>query len=210
MDKHLLKTAAAVAAAFLFTACSESPKPAETPAAEVKKEASKPVEPVTGETAFYEIYKQGRAWAPTDLTALSLVSDELPGFKNADGKAALWKAVFVSPSLKQARHFTYAIADAGTIQRGVSASGPEAWGGETKDSRVFQTSDFQVDSDAAYKTAAAKAADWLKEHPDKKATMTLGNASRFPAPVWLVVWGDAKSGGYGAYVNAANGEIVTK
>jgi len=209
MDKYLLKTAAAVAAAFLLTACSESPKPAETPAAEVKKEAPKPVEPVTGQTAFYEIYKPARQWA-ADLVGLSLKSGELEGFKNADGKAALWTAVFVSPSLRQARNFTYSIASAGTIQKGVSQSAPEPWGGETKESRLIQQADFQVDSDAAYKTAAAKAADWLAKNPDKKVTITLGNASRFPAPVWWIVWGDVKSGGYSSYVNASNGEIVTK
>lgn len=207
MDKHLLKTVAAVAAAFVLTACSESPKPAETPAAEAKKEAPKPVEPVTGQTAFYQIYKLARPWA-ADLTALSLKSGELEGFKNADGKAALWTAVFVSPSLRQARNFTYAIADAGSIQKGVTASSPQAWSGETKESRVIQQSAFQIDSDAAYKTAAAKAADWLKDHADKKVTVTLGNASRFPAPVWVIVWGDAKSGGYASTVNASNGELM--
>jgi hypothetical protein len=209
MDKHLLKTFAAVAAALVMVACSDSPKPAETPAADAKKEAPKVVEPVTGQTAFYEIYKLARSWAPTDLTALSLKSGELEGFKNADGKAGLWTAVFVSPSIRQARTFTYAIADAGAIQKGVSASASEPWSGENKDSLTFQNENFQVDSDAAFKTAAAKAADWLKDHADKKCTMTLGNASRFSAPVWWVMWGDAKSG-YTAYVNAASGELVTK
>jgi hypothetical protein len=141
---------------------------------------------------------------------LSLSSGDLPGFKNEDGKAALWTAIFVSPSLRQARHFTYAIAAAGTVQKGVTADVPEAWSGATKDAMPFQNSDFTVDSDAAYKTVADKAADWLKDHADKKCTMTLASAARFPAPVWVVMWGDSRSGGYAQYVNAATGALMTK
>jgi hypothetical protein len=150
------------------------------------------------------MYKLARPWA-TDLVALSLSSGELPGFKNEDGKAALWTAVFASPSLRQARHFTYAIANAGTVQKGVTADVPEGWSGATKNAMPFQNSDFTVDSDAAYKTAADKAADWLKAHPDQKCSLTLASAARFPAPVWVVSWGDSR-----LVVNATTGDLVTK
>jgi hypothetical protein len=209
MDKYLLKTVAVAAAALALTACSSAPQPAATPAPAVTTAPPKPAGPVSGKTAFYEMYKPARTWA-TDLVALSLSSGELPGFKNEDGKAALWTAVFVSPSLRQARHFTYAVANAGAIEKGVTAGVPEAWSGATKAAMPFQNSDFTVDSDAAYKTAADKAADWMKEHADKKCTLQLGSAARFPAPVWLVMWGDSKSGGYAQYVNAATGDLVTK
>jgi hypothetical protein len=70
------------------------------------------------------------------------------------------------------------------------------------------TSDFAVDSDAAYKTAFVKAEGWVKEHPDKEAALTLGhNAARFHAPVWYVLWGTTKSG-YAAFVNATTGDVV--
>jgi hypothetical protein len=209
MDKYLLKTLAVAAAALAMAACSSSPEPAANTAAPAATTAPKPVEPVTGKTGFYEIYKQARTWA-TDLQPLSLESGELAGYKNADGKAAVWTAIFVSPSLHQARHFTYAIATAGTVSKGVTGDPPEAWSGGTKAAMPFENSDFTVDSDAAYKTVADKAADWTKDHPDKKWTMELGAAARFPAPVWLVVWGDQKSGGYQQYVNATSGELITK
>jgi hypothetical protein len=75
---------------------------------------------------------------------------------------------------------------------------------------TFQNSDFMVDSDAAFQTAAAKGADWIKAHPDKQWSMELGAAARFPAPVWLVMWGQAKSEAFVAYVNAATGDLITK
>jgi hypothetical protein len=207
MDKYLLKTVAVAAAALALAACSSAPQPAATTAPPVTT-AAKVAGPVSGKTAFYEIYKPARTWA-TDLVALSLASGELPGFKNEDGKAALWTAVFASPSLRQARHFTYAVATAGTIEKGVTADVPEAWSGATKNAMPFQNSDFAVDSDAAYKTAADKAADWLKDHADKKCSMELGYAARFPAPVWWVTWGGAKPE-YAQYVNATTGDLVTK
>ena len=76
---------------------------------------------------------------------------------------------------------------------------------------TFQTSDFTVDSDAAYKTAAEKAADWLKEkdNAEKPVSLSLGAASRFPAPVWVILFGTTKSGFMGI-VNASTGAIVTR
>lgn len=209
MDKYLLKTVAVAGAALMLAACSSAPQPAATTEAPATTAPAKPAGPVSGKTAFYEMYKPARTWA-TDIQALSLKSGELAGFKNEDGKAALWTAVFASPSQRQARQFTYAVATAGTVEKGVTADVPEAWSGATKAVMPFQNSDFAIDSDAAYKTAADKGAEWLKTNADKKCIMELGNAARFSAPVWVAMWGDAKSGGYAQYVNATTGDLVTK
>jgi hypothetical protein len=76
---------------------------------------------------------------------------------------------------------------------------------------TIDTSEFTIDSDGAYKAAADKAGDWLKnpENASKPVSMSLGAASRFPAPVWYILFGDTKSGFY-AYVNAATGNIIAK
>ena len=164
-------------------------------------------EAVTAQRAFYEMYKPARAWA-TDLLALSVTSGEVPNIKNEDGKAGLWTAVFVSPSRKEARRFTYAVADGGAdIPKGINVSGPLPWSGATPASKPFSNSEFAVDSDAAYKAAFEKAEGWLKTHPNQKVTFRLGNASRFPAPVWYLMWGTTKNG-YAALVNATTGAVV--
>ena len=164
MDKQLFITIAAVAAVLALTACSESPKPGATEtkaAVETKKEPPKPPEPVAAQTAFYEMYKPARTWA-TDLLPLSLSSNELASLKNEDGKAAMWTAVFVSPSRREARTFFYSVVSEGqTVTKGVSAGGSQAWSGPTATSRPFQTTEFVINSDAAYKTAYAKAEPWL-------------------------------------------------
>jgi hypothetical protein len=134
MDKQLFTTVTAVAAVLVLTACSGSPKPGaiDTKAgAETKKVPVKPPEPVAAQTAFYEMYKPARTWAP-DLLPLSLASNELPRLKNEGGKAAMWTAVFVSPSRREARTFFYAVvSDGESVSKGVTAGGTQLWSGST-------------------------------------------------------------------------------
>lgn len=207
MNKKVLMTATVIVATLVLSACSQAPKTAAKVETEAKKEPAQAPEAVTAQRAFYEMYKPARAWA-TDLLALSLTSGEAPIIKNEDGKAGLWTAIFVSPSRKEARRFTYAVVDSGAdIRKGVNVSGALVWGGATPASKPFSNSEFAVDSDAAYKSAFENAAGWLKKHPNQKPTFRLGNASRFAAPVWYVMWGTSKNG-YAAIVNATTGTIV--
>jgi hypothetical protein len=205
MDKHFLKTAAVFAAVLAMTACSDAPK-TETKTEEAKKEPPAPTEPVPAKTAFYEMYRPARSWA-TDLQVLSLTSGEIEGFKNTDGKAAMWTVVFVSPSRNEARTVTYSIADHGTVQKGVTMAGAARWSGPAPKSQPFPTTDFQVNSDEAYKTALPKAASFLKQHPDKPVWLFLGKQAKFPGPAWYVQWGDTKMG-YAVYVNATTGDVM--
>ena len=209
MHKKLLLAVTAVAALAAMTGCSETPAPTETKKADVeaKKEPPKPAEPVAAQTAFYEMYKPARTWAP-DLLVLSMLGNEVPSMKSEAGKFPMWTAVFVSPSRREARTFTYSVVDDGTsVHKGVDAGGAQSWTGATPKSSPFQTTGFVVDSDAAYKTAYAKAEAWVKKHPGRKAAFSLGSAAKFPAPVWFILWGDTKSG-YAVYVNATTGTVV--
>ena len=207
MHKKVLFAATAVVATLVLSAGSEAPKTVAKVETEAKKEPAKAPEAVTAQRAFYEMYKPARAWA-TDLLALSVVDGEVPNVKNEDGKAGLWTAIFVSPSRREARSFTYAVADSGPdIRKGVNVSNALVWGGATKMSKPFSNSEFAVDSDAAYKVAFEKADGWLKKHPNQKATFRLGNASRFAAPVWYIMWGTTKNG-YAALVNATTGAAL--
>jgi hypothetical protein len=192
-----------------MTACSEAPTATEIKKADVaaKQEPAQPAGPLAAQTAFYEMYKPARSWAP-DLLVLSLISNEVPSMKSADGKFPMWTAVFVSPSRREARTFTYSVVDDGAaVHKGVNVGGAEPWSGATPKSSPFQITGFVVDSDAAYKTAYAKAEAWVGKHPGKKAAFSLGSAAKFPAPVWFILWGDTKSG-YAIYVNATTGGVI--
>ncbi len=206
MDKQLLRAVAALAAVLLLTSCSEAPKPAESKEANApaKAEPPGPPEAVDGRTAFFEMYKPARAWA-TDLLPLTLASGEIPGIKNEDGKAGMWTAVFVSPSRSEARTFVYAVADHGSdIHKGVSARGAQTWSGSTPQGRPFQITEFSINSDEAFKVASKTAGAWLKRHPGQKVSIALASTTRFPGPVWYIMWGSRRSG-YLAFVSATTG-----
>ncbi len=206
-----LQVLAALFAALLLTSCSGGSKPtlastkSEVPAAS-EQTAS---EPVSGKTAFWQMYKSAYAWS-ADLVPLSLESKTVPGMKNEAGKAAMWSATFGSPKRREARRFTYAVAAHGPdVIKGVTVGRALPWGGPSQNALPFDTSDLSLDSDAVYKAALADAAAWTKKHPGKDVSFTLGNASRFAAPVWYVLWGDKKSG-YAVMVNARTGAVIKR
>jgi hypothetical protein len=213
MDKNLFLKAALSVAVLGLAACSSEPaKTTEVKTDDTaKKAAAGPPEPVLAKTAFYEMYTPAHTWAG-DLQPISLKSGEVAGVKNSEGKAGLWTAVFGSPAQRMSRTYTYAVAEQSpNIFKGVKADGPEPWAGPTTSALTFQTGDFTIDSDAAYKAAATKAGDWLKdpEHAAKSVSLSLGAATRFPAPVWYILFGDSKNG-FVALVNATTGNIIAK
>jgi hypothetical protein len=201
--------AGAVAVGVIFFAgCNSSP----TPAASDTPAAAAPAGPpplVSAQTAFSPMYKAAITWA-SDAELIRMTAKEVPGFKNEGGKAAMWEAGFGSPSKHQFRVYSYSIATVlpSNIHKGVDPELPLPWGGETRDAMPVETASFNVDSDAAYKTAAGDAAEWLSKNPTKALTaLELGNTSKFNSPVWYVSWGDKKSGGYVALVDATSGKV---
>jgi hypothetical protein len=121
----------------------------------------------------------------------------------------MWTAVFVSPSRMKARTFTYAVADnLPAVHKGVDSHPEAPWSGPSPKLAPFQTTEFQVNSDAAYEAAHENAASFLKTHKDMPlTTLALMRAARFANPVWYVKWGTDKSG-YAAYVDALTGKVV--
>jgi hypothetical protein len=163
---------------------------------------------VAAKTAFWPMYTAARHWS-TDIVILRLTPKEVPGFKNEGGKAAMWEAMFGSPSQHQYRVYSYAISSSPPdIFKGVSAGLRVPWGGVTRDTMPIELTSFNVDSDAAYQAATADGAAWLKKNPDKAlSSFALGNNFRFQAPVWYLMWGDKKSG-YVAYIDANSGKVL--
>jgi len=214
MYNSLLKAVFTVAAVGLAACSSETTNTTGTKTdagAAAKQAPAGPPEPIAAKAAFWQMYTPAHAWAG-DLVPISLKSGEVAGVKNADGKAGVWTAVFGSPSQHAARTYVYSVADQlPDIMKGARAQLTEPWAGPTNTVMPFQTGDFTVDSEAAYKTAVAKAADWLKDKDNaaKPVSLSLGAAARFPAPIWYILFGSSKSG-FVAVVNASNGELITK
>src|SRR5580693_7697096 len=157
----------AAVAMLLLAGCLEKTK---TPVIDDSKTARPPAgppQPVTAKTAFWPMYTAGRHWS-TDIVILRLTPKEVPGFKNEAGKAAMWEAMFASPSLHQYRVYSYAIAySKPDISKGVTAGLRVPWNGVTRDAMPVELTSFNIDSDVAYQAAAADGAAWLKKNPAK-------------------------------------------
>lgn len=197
--------AAALAGILILAGCSDTPAPvAKT---EAPKKPAVPEGAIPALTAYYDTYKIARQLSP-DLQVASITGNEVDGVKSDKGKYAQWTIVFVSAATKQAYTFVYTTVEHAGLLKGINNQGSQAWGGPRQDAIPFGNGDFSIDSDAAYTAAAEKAAAYLAKNPEKPVTaFALGQAESLPAPMWYIMWGDKKSGGYAAYVNAATGNV---
>ena len=194
---------------FLLSGCSQPSKPAGGDATTAKaSESSSSPEPVTAKTALLPMYSSAYKWAH-DVVLLRLAPKDMTDVEKGAGKAALWEATFASPSQRAYHVYSYAVAARPPdIYQGVTVGSAVPWAGVTRDVMPIQSSQFQVDSDAAYAAAAADAAAWGKKNPGiKLSSFQLGNGYSFPSPVWYVMWGDKKLG-YVAFVSATTGKVL--
>ena len=196
--------AAVVVGILTLTSCGVAP---ESSTKTDTSKSSAPEGPVPAKSVYWEMYKTAHTWA-ADLVPLAVESKVVPGTKNEAGKAAMWSATFGSASKHEARVFSYSVvAHPPDVYKGVMVGNSRPWGGPVPTALPFDSADFNVDSDAAYQTALAQANAWVSKNPGKDVSLSLGNAARFPAPVWYVQWGDKKAG-YGVFVNAKSGAVV--
>jgi len=188
----------------LLTGCSS-----ETPAPQAKKAEEKPAEPVTGRQALQQMYIAGRGWAP-DIQPLKMNSILLPELKAEPGKAAAWQVMFVSPSQRKGRIYTYSVVESsGNLHKGVFAGLDQSWSGPSGSTKPFLMASVKVDSSDAYQTALKKAADYEKKNPGKPITFVLEANSKFPDTTWRVVWGESVgTSNFSIFVDASTGQYL--
>jgi hypothetical protein len=185
----------------VLTSCSE-------PAPTAKKEPEKPPEPVTGLSALFKMYQVARNMGP-DVRILkmdSMAVSEVPDVPR--GKAAAWEATFVSAERSQSKSFTYSIIElAGqNLHKGVFGGPEQGWSGSG--GAPFAIADVKVDSDAAYQTALKNSEDYDKKNPGKPITLLLEKVTKYPDPVWRVVWGESVgTSNFSIFVDALTGEF---
>jgi hypothetical protein len=90
-------------AAVVLAACSSEPKPQPAPPAQQPPAAAKKkeIEQETGRHVFQNLYITARNWA-ADAQPVRLESASNAEARGLDGKAAIWRARFASPSTRRA------------------------------------------------------------------------------------------------------------
>jgi hypothetical protein len=193
----------AIAAAALLAGCSDSPPPA-------ARRSEPPPAPVTGRQAFQYLYGSSRIWAP-DSMPLTIRSLHVPGVTSGKGTAGAWEVVFVSPSNARARTYTWSAVEAEGLHKGVFPGPQEAWhaGGPNQ---PFSPALLKVDTPEALDAATKAAASYLSkpgQRPVVDYLLDYQAATRFPNPVWHVLWGGTLSSAeYSVTVDASTGKVV--
>lgn len=189
---------------FLLAGCS-SP--------EASKQSTAPAipEPVTARKAFYRIYGAARMWAP-DVMPLRVESMPVEGITPKDGKFGAWRVTFGSQAKGKLKVFTYAVIEASaSLHEGVFSVGEDRWSGPKAIEQPFYVQAFQIDSDAALKTAQAKSSEYLKMHPNRPVFMRLEFTNLYPEAAWRVLWGESVStSDHSIYVSATTGAYMGK
>jgi hypothetical protein len=205
MRKIVLPSLAACGLLWM-SACSSDTKTAPGEDKSAAAAPAAPAGPVTGKTAYWEMYTKARSDFAKDIMPISLDAKEIPGIANGDGTAAMWTAEFVSDTQKERRTFTYAIAaHPPDIYKGVVIGKPLPWSG-SRDIMPFSMGTVQIDSDAALKAGTDAAGKFLKDHPLKNPTISLKELTRYQGvPTWIFFWGTDKLG-YRAFISALDGK----
>ena len=191
-------------AAMLLTGCSEEPPPV--------KKSEPPPAPITGRQAFQYLYGSARIWAP-DSQPLTVRSAILPDVKSEPGRAGAWEIIFVSESMARARTYTWSALETGGFHKGVFPGQQEAWrpGGNQ---RPFSSSLVKTDTDEAYQEAMKSATEYMSKpgkRPPVNYMLEYVAGTRFPNPIWRVMWGGSVSSAeYTVTVDAATGKVVAR
>jgi hypothetical protein len=188
----------------LLAACGEAPH---TEAK--KKEPEKPPEPVTGRVAFHQMYMMAaRAWG-SDTQAMQLQSIAMQALPAKEGRYPAWRSTFVSEARRAAKSFTYSVVEGEGLYKGPFAGPDETYTGPRGQVSPFAIQAFKADSDAAYKVAMEKGAEYAKKHPDMPIHFLLENNKRFPNPTWRVIWGQSVgTSNFSIFIDATSGEYL--
>jgi len=191
---------------FFLTACSsESNKPAETTKPEVKGP-----ELLTARSGFQKVYVAARSWNQ-DARPYRLESVVTSDGNGHDGKWAVWRAGFGSPTAHSAKTFVWSGSAAdGAPSRGVSFGIEDSYSANNSSTQIWDMAFLKIDSDQAVETAQKHGGDKvLEKAPDTPVTYVCDWNHNSNELVWHVIYGSGREGAkLVVSVNASTGEFI--
>jgi len=190
----------------MLSGCSSEPShPVQT-----AKPQPKAPDLATGRTAFQRMFVSGRGWAP-DAQPFRLESQTNSDSKGRDGKSAIWRAAFASPSRRSLKPFVWSGTNASDApSRGVSPGTEDTYSASNASTQVFDNLFLKVDSDKAFETAQKHGGDKvLEKNPDLPVVYVLDWNHSSNELTWHVIYGasrdDAK---IKVAINASTGDFI--
>ncbi len=189
----------------LLAACSsESSQPAET----AKPEPKGP-ELLTGRSAFQKTYIAARGWA-RDAQAFRIESSVTSDGNGHDGKWAVWRVSFASPSQRAVKSFVWSGSAAQDAPpRGINPSTEDSYNPTNASTQVFDAAFLKIDSDQALATAQKHGGDKiLEKSPDTPVSYICDWNRNTNRLVWHVIYGSRDSAKLTVAVDASTGEFI--
>jgi len=199
------KLGTSVLALVMLAGCSSEP----TKSAQEEKPQPKPPEFVTGRTAFQRMLANARLWA-RDAQPYRLQSQASKDSKGHDGKSAIWRAGFASPSRGASKPFVWSgIEAADAPARGVSPGNEDTYSSGNASTQIFDLNFLKIDSDKAFEVAQKHGGEkLLAKNPDLNVIYFLDWNRGENELVWHVIYGDDRdSAKLKVAVNASTGEF---
>jgi len=149
----------------------------------------KPAEPLTGRSAFQQLYISARGWAP-DARPYQLQSQPASDNKGRDGKATLWRGAFSSAAQSSSRPYVWSGVESQDTPRGVTPGTQDSY----MPGNAFDVAFLKVDSDQAFGVAQKHGGDKiLQENPDTPVSYLLDWNRGENNLVWHVIYGNGRN-----------------
>lgn len=189
----------------LLSACtSNTEKPAET------KPAPKTTETITGRSAFQKLYVAARGWN-ADSTPYRLQSSVTSDANGHDGKAAIWRASFASPSHRSEKTYTWSGSTAeGAPEQGVNPGIEDSYSPTNASTQVFDMGFLKSDSDQAFAAAQKHGGEKiLAKDPNTPVFYVCDWNHNTNELIWHVIYGTSRDDAkLTVSVNASTGEFI--
>jgi hypothetical protein len=189
----------------LLVACdSNTPK---TP--EAKPEPKGP-ELLTARAAFQKVFIAARNYA-ADVKPFRIESTPTSDGNGQDGKSAIWRASFASPSQRGVKPFIWSGSNAPDAPaRGVSPGNEDLYNPGNASTQIFDVAFLKVDSDQAFAVAQKHGGDKiLEKDPSTPVIYVCDWNHNTNELVWHVIYGSTRdSAKLTVAVNASTGEFI--
>ena len=190
-----------IAALTLLLGCEDNSKPAET-----EKPKPKGPELLTGRFGFYKMVVPAHTWArdAQPFTVESQVNSDATG---KDGKAAIWRAAFASPTMRATKPYTWSGTDAQDAPaRGINPSSDGDYNPNNSNTQVFDPAFLKIDTDKIFETAQKHGGEkLLAADPNTPINYRLSWDRNTNKLIWHVTYGDGK---LRLEVDATSGEFI--
>src|SRR4029077_7871951 len=207
-NKSIFGSCAVMLAVMLLALCGCSSEP-NKPAEPAKPEVKTP-ELLTGRAAFQKVYIAARGWA-RDAQPSRIQSIPTRDGNGHDGKWAVWRASFASPSQHSVKSYIWSGSVAPDApSRGVTPGSEDNYSPTNSSTQIFDIAFLKVDSDQVVATAQKHGGDKiLEKSPDTVVTYVCDWNRNTNELVWHVIYGTGRdSSKLAVAVNASTGEFI--